>query len=104
MSVVALGLAETIREWFSGHGQGGGTAVETARPVEVATKPKTARSTKKKKVEGSPADHDEQSGGGDVATAEAPPRVTDAPPARQETATAPQPTAEPVAPVRVAPA
>jgi translation initiation factor IF-2 len=103
MSVVALGLAETIREWFSGHGQGGGTAVETAPPVEVATKPKTARSTKKKKVEGSPAD-DEQSSGGDVATAEAPPRVTDAPPARQEPAAAPQPTAEPVAPVRAAPA
>src|SRR6059058_3375826 len=47
MSVIQLGLAESVREWFSDH-HAGGTAVETAAPVEVATKTKTARSRKKK--------------------------------------------------------
>jgi translation initiation factor IF-2 len=52
MSVLSLGLAETVREWFAGHvGGGGGTAVETAPPVEAAVKTKPAR-TKKKKEEG----------------------------------------------------
>ncbi len=51
MSVVSIGLAETIREWFSGHDQGGGTAVEIAPPVEVATKPRTSRLRSKKKME-----------------------------------------------------
>ena len=47
MSVLTLGLAETVREWFT-HA-GGGTAVETAAPVdvEVVAKPKTARKSKK---------------------------------------------------------
>src|SRR5687767_6416550 len=51
MSVVSVGLAETIKEWFSGHdaGGGGGTAVETAPPVEA--KPKATRARTKKKVE-----------------------------------------------------
>jgi translation initiation factor IF-2 len=48
MSVLPLGLAESVREWFT-PGQGG-TAVETAAPVEVATKPARPR-TRKKKVE-----------------------------------------------------
>ncbi|MCC6422186.1 MAG: translation initiation factor IF-2 [Phycisphaerales bacterium] len=48
MSTLAIGLAETVREWFSSGG-GVGTAVETAAPVEVAApKVKTARKTKKK--------------------------------------------------------
>src|SRR3954453_14038970 len=51
MSVIKTGLAESVREWFAGpDGGGGGTAVETAPPVE-ATKTKTPRSragTKKK--------------------------------------------------------
>ncbi|CAN5501122.1 hypothetical protein BH09PLA1_BH09PLA1_22910 [soil metagenome] len=54
-STVSIGLSETIREWFSGHDSagGGGTAVETAQPVEAATlaKAKTARSRKKKMTE-----------------------------------------------------
>ena len=35
MSVLSLGLSETVREWFAGHTSdgGGGTAVETAPPV-----------------------------------------------------------------------
>jgi translation initiation factor IF-2 len=50
MSVLPLGLAESVREWFrSAHG--GGTAVETAPPVAVAEKPKTT-TRKKKKAEG----------------------------------------------------
>jgi hypothetical protein len=50
MSVISLGLAESVREWFM-HIGGGGTAVETAPPVEVATKPKTSRSRVKKKAD-----------------------------------------------------
>ena len=46
MSVLSVGLAETVREWFSGGG--GGTAVQTAPPVEALTKPKTVRKTIKK--------------------------------------------------------
>jgi translation initiation factor IF-2 len=48
MSTLSLGLAESVREWFStGQLSSGGTAVETAAQVEVA-KPKTARARKKK--------------------------------------------------------
>jgi translation initiation factor IF-2 len=50
MSVLSLGLAETVREWFSGAG-GVSTAVETAAPVEVATRSRTIRKTLKKKAE-----------------------------------------------------
>jgi len=41
MSVLPLGLAESVREWFSAGllgGGGGGTAVETAPPVEAKPK------------------------------------------------------------------
>ena len=49
MSVLSLGLAETVREWFTSGalGGGGGTALETAAPVEVAVKPKKPRIRKK---------------------------------------------------------
>ena len=50
MSVLSLGLAETVREWFSGGG-GVSTAVEIAAPVDVATKPRTVRKTIKKKLD-----------------------------------------------------
>lgn len=46
MSVLPLGLAESVREWFT-PGQSG-TAVETAAPVEVAVKPARPRTRKKK--------------------------------------------------------
>jgi len=49
MSMISLGLAETVREWFVGSGGGVSTAVETAPPVEVATKPK--RTVRKKKAD-----------------------------------------------------
>src|SRR5262245_36393934 len=50
MSVLPLGLAESVREWFSS-AHGVGTAVETATPVAVVEKPKTA-TRRKKKTEG----------------------------------------------------
>ena len=63
-SSVSLGLAETVREWFSSAG-GGGTAVQTAPPVDLAVaKPKTARKRTTKKA--TAASHDE--GGEGVAT------------------------------------
>jgi translation initiation factor IF-2 len=43
MSVLSLGLTETVREWFSSSSGGTATAVETAAPVGVATKPKVVR-------------------------------------------------------------
>src|SRR5579864_7323950 len=51
MSVLSLGLAETVREWFSSGAlsEGGGTAVETAAPPEVAVKPKKPRVAARKK-------------------------------------------------------
>src|SRR5437588_3403056 len=51
MSVLSVGLTETVREWFSaGHlGGGGGTAVETAPPVEAKTK--RARTVPKKRAD-----------------------------------------------------
>jgi translation initiation factor IF-2 len=38
MSTLPLGLAESVREWFSSAGGGSGTAVETAAPVETKKK------------------------------------------------------------------
>ena len=58
MSVLSVGLAETVREWFSDHvgiGDGGGTAVETAPPIETATKPKRPKVNIKKLTEESDA-------------------------------------------------
>ncbi len=47
MSVLPLGLAESVREWFSSE-HGSGTAVETAAPVAVAERPKTTTRRRKK--------------------------------------------------------
>ena len=121
MSVLSIGLSETVREWFSsvaGSG-GGGTAVETAAPVEVAAKPKKSRTSAKKK---SDAAADEPSDGVVVAeapafedepvapvaptppaapVAEAPPApvVTPAPRVEAPVAPAPSPAPAPAAPV-----
>jgi translation initiation factor IF-2 len=132
MSVLSIGLSETVREWFSsvaGSG-GGGTAVETAPPVEVATKPKKPRAGVKKKADASAEDGDEGSAGmttegGEAegtALAEPPPEApeetttfapaAEAPPATPEVApaspavTAPPPAARVETPVQapVAPA
>lgn len=51
MSVLSVGLAETVREWFSGGAGGGGTAVETAAPVAVETKPKRTKTKVRKLTE-----------------------------------------------------
>jgi translation initiation factor IF-2 len=76
MSVIQLGLAESVREWFAhavGEMGGGGTAVETAAPVDVAVaKPKTARSRKKKEADAPATTDDAVGGGATTATAEAP--------------------------------
>ena len=47
MSVLKLGLAASVREWFS-EGDGGGTAVETAPHVDVATPSPSGPRTRKK--------------------------------------------------------
>ncbi len=62
MSVLSIGLAETVREWMrelSASG-GGGTAVETA-PPKTATKPKTSRKGTKK-ADGTATDEHETNG------------------------------------------
>ena len=69
MSVLSIGLSETVREWFSsvvGEAGGGGTAVETAPPVEVATKPKKPRTVGRKKADAA-AEDEGGSGAGVVA-------------------------------------
>jgi translation initiation factor IF-2 len=54
MSTLSLGLAESVREWFSsGQLSGGGTAVETAPHVEVA-KTKSRRVKKKDESDETP--------------------------------------------------
>ena len=58
MSTLSLGLAESVREWFGGHvADAGGTAVETAPPIE--TKTKAAKSRKKKEDSTSESSDDE---------------------------------------------
>jgi translation initiation factor IF-2 len=81
MSVLPLGLAESVREWFS-TAHGSGTAVETAAPVAVAEKPTTkttARRTTRKKADGTAAGAGDEehpsAGGGDTAVAEAEPET-----------------------------
>jgi translation initiation factor IF-2 len=76
MSVLSVGLSETVREWFSG--SGGGTAVEVAPPVEV--KPK--RSKTKKRVDGEEHGEDETAHGEEAEHDEAHP----APPAEEHRA------------------
>jgi translation initiation factor IF-2 len=65
MSMIPLGLAESVREWFAA-GEGN-TAVETAAPVEAA---KVKPRSRKKKVEAAP--ESETSDNSAVAVAEAP--------------------------------
>src|SRR5439155_16187287 len=83
MSVLSIGLSETVREWFSSvAGGGGGTAVQTAPPIETATKPKKTRTAARKKIESA----EEDTGGAGTATAEAPTDVsTDREPTTLET-------------------
>lgn len=97
MSTVSAGLAETIREWFSGQGQG--TAVETAAPVDlekVRAKRRPARKRTKAAAEEktqAPAEADKAVAvvdSGESATAEAPPaEVEVSPSAESESAAVP---------------
>ncbi|HYO08559.1 MAG TPA: translation initiation factor IF-2 N-terminal domain-containing protein, partial [Tepidisphaeraceae bacterium] len=89
MSVISLGLAESVREWFAhvGGESGGGTAVETAPPVE-ATKTKTSRARTKKKAE-APADGEETVSTETAVTAEAPAPAQPAPVAAPQAPEAP---------------
>jgi translation initiation factor IF-2 len=89
MSTLSLGLAESVREWFSSSQEAsGGTAVETAAHVEVAARTKSARARKKKEAS------DEGGESTSTAVAEAAPP---APPA-------PAPVAAPAAPEPTPPA
>src|SRR5688572_4058100 len=99
MSLMSLGLAETVREWFANGAGGVATAVETATEaaVDVAAPPKskTARGTKKRTTaEGAGSDDD--SG---VDTIEAPPEPEVAPPPPEAPAPAPVIEAAPPAPI-----
>ncbi len=85
MSVLSIGLTETVREWFSGGGVQ--TAVETAAPVGVATRPKLARKSVGAEGNGS------NGNGGGTATLEPPPPPRDTTPVAE--APAPEPEREP---------
>jgi translation initiation factor IF-2 len=96
MSTLSVGLAESVREWFSQAQGGGGTAVETAPHVEVSTKTKAARS-KKKKEAGTTEDTPEAEP--TATTVDAPPApVVVEPPAAPEPPPAPVIIAPPIAP------
>jgi translation initiation factor IF-2 len=94
MSVIKTGLAESVREWFHAGelSGGGGTAVETAAPVEVAiAKPKVVRARKKKAAEAPPEEGEP--------TSRAPATETELPSAPEpavESPIAPPPVIEPV--------
>ena len=110
MSVLSLGLAETVREWFQSGAvssdTGGGTAVEVA-PPEVAVKPKRTRTKPKKSIETAEAPPAETPAEDTViaeAPAPPPPAVTEEvplpPPASVEAPAAPPPVIERKAPAR----
>jgi translation initiation factor IF-2 len=103
MSVLPLGLAESVREWFAlgVGGGGGGTAVETGARVEVAVKAKPTRKLHRKKVEGEisappeaePSEESEQKAQDTAPTQPnvaplAPPVIATAPPVAPEAAPA----------------
>ena len=96
MSTLSIGLAESVREWFSQGNMGGGTAVETAPHVEVATKSKATRTKKKKETT------EDEAPGAEVTTTvvEAPPP----PPPVIEVPVAPPPPAPVIVAPPVAPA
>jgi translation initiation factor IF-2 len=82
MSLISLGLAASVREWFANGAGGVATAVETATEEAVELAPprqKTARTTKKKTSDTSSSDEES-----DTATIEPPPAEEVAPPAPPE--------------------
>ena len=97
MTVMSLGLAETVREWFAGGGGGVAAAVETATEEAAAPRGRAPRRRKRTEDAQAPAQ-----GEGGVETLEAPASqaapatVVEAPPPPAEQP--PPPTVEPVAP------
>ncbi|HMB96407.1 MAG TPA: translation initiation factor IF-2 N-terminal domain-containing protein, partial [Tepidisphaeraceae bacterium] len=90
MSVLPLGLAESVREWFAS--SSGDTAVESGAHVAVAEKPKTTV-RRRKKIEG-----EEEPPESSTTTVEAPPVVEEPPVKPIRKAPAPQsPSAAPIA-------
>ncbi len=86
MSVLSVGLAETVREWFSNSGGGVSTAVETAAPPRTATKTKSRKPVSKS-----------------IGSEEEPTNGT-APPVDEAKVAAPAPVAPPVTPPQAVPA
>ncbi len=105
MSVLSIGLAETVREWFSNGGGGVSTAVQTAPPAETKTK---SRKTVKKSI--SSEEEPTNGAAGSHAPAEAPAAEPEAAPVAEAPVVVPlakpvevpqapvPPVAEPVAP------
>jgi translation initiation factor IF-2 len=69
-ATISLGLATSVREWFSSI-HGSGTAIETAAPVDATIKKTAARSRKKRADETGETDSNDSGGG--TAVVEAPP-------------------------------
>ncbi|HSU65872.1 MAG TPA: translation initiation factor IF-2 [Tepidisphaeraceae bacterium] len=106
MSVLKLGLAQSVRDWFSGGG-GGGTAVETAAPVAVEVKPKKPRVKVKKATDGDelPPTDEREARTADEDEHETAEPVAEIPhPSPAPSAPAPVAEAAPVAPVAPMPA
>jgi translation initiation factor IF-2 len=92
MSTLSLGLAESVREWFSSSVSSGGTAVETAPHLDVATKPKTSRTKKRKEDATEPPSESETDEAEEEESAAPPAVVRKAPPSaehREASVTAP---------------
>lgn len=103
MSVISLGLAESVREWFSAS-HGTGTAIETAAPVALAEKPKPATRRRKKTEAAAEQPSEQKPELADSAAATA----TEAPPAKPGRAAVkrippPSSAAPPAAPAPVSP-
>ena len=107
MSVLSVGLAETVREWFAASGGGAAVAVETT--AQVASRSKTSKKSTKKAGDESAGEDDH---GGGVAVAEEPveekvatpePAVVAEAPAAPPVAEAPAVAAPTAPPVTMAP-
>ena len=82
-ATIPLGLAASVREWFTNAEGAGGTAVETAAPVDTAVKKATSRSRKKKAEEtDAPAASDDSNS--NTAVIEAPPEPVSSNPSAGE--------------------
>jgi translation initiation factor IF-2 len=100
MSTLSLGLAESVREWFSTGATGGsGTAVETAAPVETKKKATRAKPAIQAEVPAEPPAPEPEPVVEAPVVVEAPPPPVQPPPAPVVKVEIPQPVAEVVTPV-----